>query len=277
MNKKAPRGISRELDQFYTNSDYAKSFLERIDSIVDRSKFECELEPSAGTGSFYDLLDPSKRVGLDLEPKASGIIQSDFFDWKWPSDKRIISIGNPPFGKNANLAVKFFNHAARFSDAIAFIVPKTFRKASIINRLDPAFHLKHDEEVPEFSFIFDGKPYDVWCCGQIWVKHNQQREAIRIHKISDLNDWFSIVEPSEADFSIQRVGGGAGTIRTENIQKYSPLSNYFIRANDTRVLLAFQQIDFSQVKYNTAGNPSVSPSELVKLWIDEARKLGLSI
>lgn len=277
MNKKVRRELARNLDQFYTNPVYAQHFLDKIDSLVDRSQFDCELEPSAGSGSFYNLMDQTKRVGLDLEPKAAGIVQTDFFEWDWPKDKSVITIGNPPFGKNASLAVKFFNHAAKFSDVIAFIVPRTFRKASITNRLNLKFHCIYDETVPDMSFIFDDEPYDVWCCAQIWVRKEQKREKIEILKLADFKQWFSIVDPKDADFSVQRVGGGAGTIRTENFRNYSALSNYFIKAKDPRVLEAFRQIDFDTVKYNTAGNPSVSPSELLELWIVEANKLGLNV
>ena len=275
MNKKARREVAKNLDQFYTNPEYARSFLSKIDNLVDRSSFDIQLEPSAGTGSFFDLMETNKRVGLDLDPKSPGILQTDFFEWNWPRDKSVITIGNPPFGKNASLAVKFFNHAAKFSDVIAFILPRTFRKASVINRLHKNFHLIYDETVPDNSFLFDGSAYNVWCCAQIWIRKPERRTKIEIKKLSEMNEWFSIVPAEQADFSIQRVGGGAGTIRTKDFKNYSKLSNYFIKAHDNRVLPLFQKVDFTQVKFNTAGNPSVSPSELIELWIEQARLEGI--
>lgn len=251
--------------------------MDKIDSLVNRTEFDFELEPSAGTGSFFNLLNQNKRIGLDLDPKVSGIIKTDFFDWTWPQGKKIITIGNPPFGKNANLAVKFFNQSAKFSDVIAFIVPKTFRKESITNRLSLNFHCIHDEDVPEYSFIFNNNPYDVWCCAQIWVRKDTARSKKQILKMTDFKKWFSIVEPTDADFSIQRVGGKAGMIRTENFNQYSKLSHYFFKAKDDRVLQAFQAIDFDEVKFNTAGNPSVSPNELLQLWKVQAQELGLDV
>jgi len=268
---------SRELDQFYTNPVYAQNFLSQISKLVNLSIYDHLLEPSAGTGSFYNLLDPQKRIGLDLEPKAQGIIQTDFFNWAAPLDKKIATIGNPPFGKNASLAVKFFNQAAKFSEVIAFIIPRTFRKASIINRLDKNFHLVYDETVPDGSFIFNGEDYNVWCCAQIWVRKEVQRNDIPTIKLEQIKTWFEIVDPADSDFSVQRVGGGAGQIRTANRCDFSPLSNYFIKAHDARVLPIFQKINFDGVKYNTAGNPSVSPSELAELWIAEAAKAGITV
>jgi len=268
---------SRELDQFYTNPKYAEQFLETIKHTVDLESYDTLLEPSAGSGSFYNLLDKNKRIGLDLEPKSPGIILQDFFTWIPVPGSRVCTIGNPPFGKNSNLAVKFFNHAAKFSDVIAFVVPRTFRKASIINRLDKKFHLVYEETVPDNSFIFDNKEYDVWCCSQIWVKKEEDREKMQILNFNTVKDWFEIVDPRNAEFSIQRVGGRAGMIRTVDFADYSTESHFFIKTKDQRVLEIFQEINFDEIKYNTAGNPSISPSELIKLWIEHAQKHGIVV
>jgi hypothetical protein len=266
---------ARDLDQFYTAPSYAQSFLNRITQTVNLDSYDILLEPSAGSGSFYNLLDPNKRIGLDLDPKSPGIIQTDFFEWVRPLGKTIATIGNPPFGKNAGLAVKFFNHAAKFSEVIAFIIPRTFRKASIINRLHKKFHLVYDETVPLNSFLFKGNPYDVWCCAQIWIRKEESREPIPVLKVEQVKQWFEIVDPDRSDFSVQRVGGRAGQIRINDRCDFSPLSNYFIKAHDSRVLTVFQKINFDNVKFNTAGNPSISPSELVELWIAEAKNQGI--
>jgi predicted RNA methylase len=270
MNKSVDQDNSRKLDQYYTDPAYAKQFLTMVTQTVKFDQFDHVLEPSAGTGSFYNLLDAKTRIGLDLEPKAKGIIQTDFFDWLPPIGKRILTIGNPPFGKNANLAVKFFNQAAKFSDAIAFVIPRTFRKASIINRLHKNFHLVYDETVPDNSFIFNGQPYNVWCCAQIWVRKSEQRKAMPTIKLNQIRTWFELVEPSLSDFAIQRVGGRAGLIRELDRCNYSAESHYFIKAHDNRVLPIFKTINFDTVKFNTAGNPSISPSELIELFVKAA-------
>ena len=275
MNKTVKHETAKDLDQFYTNKNYAKHFLDKIDQLVDRSIFEMDLEPRAGTGSFFSQLNSSKRIGVDLDPKIDEVIKSDFFNWKCPVNKKIITIGNPPFGKNANLAVQFFNKAAEFSDVIAFILPRTFRKISITNRLNLNFHCIYDETVPDNSFIFNNESYDVWCCAQIWVKLPEQRQKVKPKKISDFAKWFSMAEPQDATFSIQRVGGRAGMIRTKDFSGYSKESHYFFKTDDNKVLEAFSKIDFSCVKYNTVGNPSVSPNELLELWVEQAKVLGL--
>jgi predicted RNA methylase len=271
MSKTAPQELSAELDQYYTNPAYAQHFFDVVKQTVDVNVCDVLLEPSAGTGSFYNLLDSNRRIGLDLDPKAPGVIMTDFFDWIPPIGKKIYTIGNPPFGKNANLAVKFFNRAAEFSDVIAFVIPRTFRKASIINRLHKNFHLVYDETVPDNSFIFNGQPYNVWCCAQIWVRKSEQRPVMPTIKLNQIRTWFELVEPSLSDFAIQRVGGRAGLIRESDRCNYSAESHYFIKAHDNRVLPIFKTINFDTVKYNTAGNPSISPSELIELFVKGAK------
>lgn len=270
MSKSAPQETARQLDQFYTDPAYAQQFYDEISQTVDLDQFDHLLEPSAGTGSFYNLLDKKKRIGLDLEPKAAGIIQTDFFDWTPPKKTRIATIGNPPFGKSAGLAIRFFNRAAEFSDVIAFVIPRTFRKASVINRLDPHFHCVYDETVPDHSFIFKGTRYNVPCAAQIWVREKKPRDRICTFKLEQISHIFELVQPADSDFAIQRVGGRAGLIRTTDRMEFSAESHYFIRAHDPRVLSVFQNVNFDTVKFNTAGNPSVSPSELIELWIAEA-------
>jgi len=264
---------SRKFDQFYTCPLYAELFLDIIKEKLPWLSYDILLEPSAGSGSFYNLLD-ERRLGIDIDPKVSGLLNMDFFDWKYPIDKKILTIGNPPFGKNSSLAIRFFNHAGNFSSAIAFVIPRTFRKASVINRLHKNYHLIHDEDVPSNSFIFEDSSYDVPCCSQIWIKKEEERERIITYKLSMVKEWWEVVPPLSSDFSIQRVGARAGLIRTESFTQYSKESNYFIKSHYDFVLGIFKEVDFDSVKYNTAGNPSISASELIELWITKAKQLG---
>jgi hypothetical protein len=58
---------------------------------------------------------------------------------------------------------------------------------------------------------------------------------------------------------------------------FSAESHYFIKAHDPRVLSVFQTVNFDTVKFNTAGNPSVSPSELIELWLANAISQGVPV
>ena len=48
--------------------------LPQLNEYINISEFDYIVEPSAGSGSFYRLLDKGKRIGLDIDPKYDGII-----------------------------------------------------------------------------------------------------------------------------------------------------------------------------------------------------------
>ena len=91
---------------------------------------------------------------LTFDIRDNGLKQ-DFFDYFPPSNKtNILVIGNPPFGRVSSLAIKFFNYSAKWANVIAFIIPRTFRKTSIQNKLNNNFHLIYDEEIPNKPCCF---------------------------------------------------------------------------------------------------------------------------
>tara|TARA_Y100000034_G_scaffold109526_1_gene140910 strand:+ start:307 stop:1266 length:960 start_codon:yes stop_codon:yes gene_type:complete len=168
----------KDLDQFYTKPEIAKLFVEKINKLVPLENFDRVIEPSAGTGNILQYL-PEGSLAFDLEPKADGIVKMDWFDYK-PSITEILQdrmkiavVGNPPFGTGYMnpLAKGFFNHAAKFANMIAFIVPAKYHTSwKVHKQLHPHFGLYYSEILPRDSFIRHGKPYDVNCCMQIWSK-----------------------------------------------------------------------------------------------------------
>lgn len=249
------------LDQFYTKRTVALDLYSKFNAIILSNGFTQNtwLEPSAGGGAFYDLM-PSNKLGLDLDVKIKGVIKADFMEYNLPKNDYIV-LGNPPFGKNSSLAVKFFNKCAQHAVIIGFVVPKTFKKDSLKNKLDRNFHLIFEEDLSKNSFELDGKEYDVPCVFQVWIKKENLRElALKTFTHND----FTFVEKSEADFAIQRVGVAAGKVKID-FEKYAVASHYFIKANE-KVRKVFEKINWSSVKGNTAGNPSISKSELINLY-----------
>lgn len=253
---------SRILDQFYTKPNIAIYCFDRVlDIIKDKGiKFDYYLEPSAGTGAFYSIL-PKNRIGIDLDPKLKEIIRADFLTYNKLTDT-YFTVGNPPFGKNSSLAIRFFNKCATVSVGIGFIVPKTFKKESVKNKLDAYFHLLYEEDLPENSFEFNDKEKDVPCVFQIWLKKDYQR--LKTNKIGT-TDFLFVKDRSQADFAFQRVGVNAGKIKNINAL-ISSSSHYFIKENKNGVRIKLESIDWNQVKHNTAGNPSISKQELIDLY-----------
>lgn len=272
---------SRALDQFYTQPSVAKSCLEFLGKHISPELFSKAvfLEPSAGTGSFFKLL-PNRAFGFDLEPKCEGVIQQNFLDFSIDTlfaaaneefTEPVITVGNPPFGKNSSLALKFINIAAKFSSHVAFVLPNTFRKDSMLNKIDRHLHLVAELPLGSDSFEFDGQPYNVPCVFQVWERRSTERAIVQ--KSISHPDFNFVRKTDDHDFAIRRVGGLAGKVitpETPDYQKYSPASHYYIKANPGRIkeclAILSKEVNWDAVKYNTAGNPSVSKRELVFMY-----------
>lgn len=257
--------ILRAHDQFYTCAATAHLCVEKVKALALASRPDAIfIEPSAGAGAFYDLLPVGRRVGLDIEPRHPWVQEQDFLAYELPAGlagRPVIIVGNPPFGRNSSLAVKFVNRAATMADVVAFILPKTFQKSSTIRRLDPQLHLVEQHELPADSFIFEGKPWDVSCVFQIWERREQPRiDEPGLFTHPD----FEFVPRSEADFAVRRVGRSAGIV-IRDFAAYSRTSHHFVRALDPeRVIAVLKSIDWTEVRRRTAGVPCVGKEEIVR-------------
>ena len=204
------------LDKFYTIPAISEKCLNTIGAKYDWKRWDLVVEPSAGNGSFLSKIPTSKKVGVDISPEHADIIKKDFFEYKPPSDvSNILVVGNPPFGRVSSLAVKFFNHSAEWCNVIAFIIPKTFRRVSLQNRLHRKFHLVHDDEIPSDPCSFS-PPMQVKCCFQIWEKRPEERELVKLS--TKHADWEFMpygplgqrgqpTPPKGADFVVLAYGG----------------------------------------------------------------------
>ncbi len=258
----------QELDQYFTNPIVASWMAKKVASV---STFEGKtfLEPSAGdmaiSTPFKNLRLPV--VEADLDPKHPHIIKQDFLTSTpsilgLPSQQNTVVVGNPPFGWASSLAVKFFNHSATMADTVAFIIPKTFRKESIKNKLDLTMELILDEDLPmEKAFLLEGEEYFVPCCLQVWkrIPNNGKREKVT----APSNVWFEFVSKEFATFSIRRVGGRAGQVLEGT--DYNPNTTYFIKPLIAHKKLekVLKGIDFSEIVNNTAGVRSISQDEII--------------
>lgn len=251
-----------ELDQYYTNPAYAAECYVEAEKYCDESALF--MEACVGAGAFYFPMPETNRIGFDLEPqfKDKDVYTGNFFDVKpRPAYVGMNVISNPPFGRNASLAVDFFNHCAFLgANVIAFVIPKSFRKASVQNKLNKEFHLVYDKESPKNAFILHGKEYHVPCCFQVWIRKDKERELINT---SHDNPWFNFCSKTEADVAVRRVGGRAGQL-LEGVD-HSVESTYFLKSKiDIEELKhMLSSIDLSYERDNTAGVRSVAKFEIV--------------
>lgn len=266
------------LDKFYTTSFTVDICLNELHKINPIDSYNLVIEPSAGNGSFLHKINNKNKIGLDIEPEHQDIIKMDFFEYKPDNITNVLVLGNPPFGKNSSLAVKFFNHSAKFCDTIAFVLPRIFRRTSIQNKLDKNFHLIVDIELSTKPCCFTPS-LSVKCCFQVYKRSEIKREFIKLPVSCD--DWEFIkygpkddkgqpTVPKNIDFAMKAYGSNCGEIKLDNLDVLRPKSWHFIKSNINKETLIdnFKKLDYN-FTMNTARQNSLGKAELVQLYLRE--------
>lgn len=274
LGKYGKREKKNDLDKFYTKEHVSKRLIEATSLHYAFDQFDYILEPSAGAGSFLLQLPKDKRIGLDLEPDHSEIIKIDYLEWKPEVDKKYLVIGNPPFGRVSSLAVKFFEKSAEFADVIAFLIPRTFRRVSVQNKLNLNFHLVYDEEIPvkpcSFEPVMSAK-----CCFQIWERRSEKRNRVALPKETKEWQFLSLgpldsnnqpTVPKGASFALKAYGSNCGEIVTENLEDLRPKSWHWIKCkNPEKLIDKLSKLDYG-ISKDTARQDSLGRSELIFLY-----------
>lgn len=251
-------GLQRNNDEcYYTRREVAEKC---ISYIKDIESYDIIIEPSAGTGVFLEFL-PNKTLSYDIFPKHDKIIKGNYLEHFFDKDKKILVVGNPPFGRQSCLAKKFIKHSCGFASTIAFILPKSFKKISMYNCFDYFFHKDFEIELSKNSFIFNKHFYDVPCIFQIWIKKDFKRDIIS--KILPNKNYAFVKNLSEANLAFRRVGGNAGKFYEKDINHLSIQSHYFIKTNVPYVIDDLNQIEFSMAS-DTVGQKSISKQDLIE-------------
>ncbi len=252
------RILKSDLDKFYTKIDLSKNLIKKIDF----SKYDLVVDPCCGDGSFFSNIDHSNKIGIDISPDIEGVINHDFLTWDYSNIEinrsKVIVISNPPFGKQGSLAMKFIKRSSEFSDTIAFILPISFAKYSIKNRVPEYYHLEYEEILPDDSFLMDGSNYSVKCVFQIWKLKSMKRNPIRPEK----EVGFKYSNRNNSDISIRRVGFYAGKSWIDTNK--SDQSHYFISLDDKSKILELVNY-LNSISWNenlTVGPRSISKGEL---------------
>ena len=171
---KQTKGLKRNvIDKYYTKSEVVNLCIETIKNKINIDNKHLIIEPSAGNGAFLDsiktLCDNYKFY--DKEPEHIGIVKQDYLELtfeEFTDYEKIHIIGNPPFGRQSSLAIKFIKHSCKFCNTISFILPKSFKKDSLKKHFPLHFHLIEEKDLPTNSFLVNDIEYDVPCVFQIW-------------------------------------------------------------------------------------------------------------
>ena len=271
MELKQTKGLNRNtIDKYYTKDIVVELCLNFVKKHIQINADDLIIEPSAGNGSFITGIKSltSNFKFYDLEPENEEIIKQDYLLYDYESENiksifgKIHIIGNPPFGRQSSLAIKFIKKSCEFCNSLSFILPKSFKKDSLKKTFPLNFHLVFEVDLHDKSFLVDGVEHNVPCIFQIWEKKAHNRDVIE--KLEPLH--FMFVEKIEnPDISFRRVGVNAGIIDI-NIDKKSIQSHYFIKfTNDKTINDNIELLKIIQFNHNnTVGPRSISKQELIK-------------
>lgn len=250
-------------EQFYTPRPLAKELVGEVERVLGPLSGKTILEPAGGTGAFIDAVleaGAGKVISFDIEPLHALVRQGSFLDQEI-AERGLIAISNPPFGRNNSLSIPFFNHAAKVSEAICFIVPRSWRKWSVTNRLDLNFELVLDLDL-NLDYVDAGgelisEKNRLATCFQIWKRTSIPRGIVKVQDLGVVQK----VSPEEADVSLTIFGYGCGTLKTE----FDPVPNttqLFLKLNHKKALEALKAVDYSRFFRNTAYTEALSLQEI---------------
>jgi hypothetical protein len=257
-------------EQFYTPQELAIELVAVVEKTLGPLTGKTVLEPAGGTGSFIEAVmaaGAKKVISFDIEPLHPEVSKGSFLD-QVIDENQVITISNPPFGRNNALSVPFFNHAASFSEAICFIVPRSWRKWSVTNRLDMNFELALDVDLDIDYVDANGELIStksrLATCFQVWKKTTNPRVPIRIKDMGIVEK----VAPAEADVSLTIFGYGCGKLKTE-FQPVANTTQLFLKLVHPKALAALKSVDYSKFYKNTAYTEALSLQEINYLLNEE--------
>lgn len=279
---------AKELDQFFTSDDVALKCLEEFMKLASQLGYSDLkavhfLEPSAGGGAFLRALDDKNLgwTGWDIDPQAKGVIENDFLRGENPAlpNREIITIGNPPFGKRARLAIDFINRALEISETVAFIVPLQFNKYSAQSKINQRARLVWSVNLASDSFVYCGEEYSVRCCFQVWTLRSgladlRLRHAPQI-KHPDFEMWqYNNTRQAEKyfnkkeygwDFAVPRQGYKDYTIQESDPDLMGRRTQWiFFKAKSPEILARLKALDFEKLSHKNTSTPGFGKADVIE-------------
>ncbi len=265
-NRPTPLGNRRVTgkEQFYTPTDLAERLVGELRDVVGSLENRTVLEPAGGTGAFIKAAlaaGAPRVVSFDIEPKFEGVIHADFLNQTLDLQDAL-ALSNPPFGRNNALSIPFFNKAANHCEYIAFVVPRSWRKWSVLNRLDRRFHLVADHDI-QVDYVDEAgellsRQLRLNTCFQIWRRDETRQRPI--YRVTDMG-LIQKTTPEDADIALDVFGFNCGKVNTEIVRKPNS-TKMFLKLVHPEALSALQQVDFSRFYRNTAYTEALSLQEI---------------
>ena len=282
------------LEQYYTLPEVAQEFAEHVVKIYGLDARY--LDPCGGRGAFVEALiragvAESNIVSVDIDPRHRLVRAADFLADAIAIDPGFIAITNPPYGRACSLAIKFFNRCASLkAKSIAFLIPSSFNKVAIADRLDLSFHQREAVLAPSTSYYTDAGGIDtrgrLSTEFQIWEHRNTlrpRRKCLR-HPWIEFVSWPQVKAGASYDFCIRTHGSGCGQLLNKDYAGSLRVSDgknthlnfrtvAFIRSKHKELKATLETMDFSRFSQAVSYIPCVSPAEICILL---AEKTGVA-
>lgn len=176
---------------------------------VDVSRY-IFIEPSAGGGSFYNLMPADRRIGIELYDRSEEFVRTDYLTWKPENLKsKYLVLGNPPFGVRGAYALSFVNRSLLWSDYVGFILPMSFHsngKGSNMKRVSNG-HLIHSEILEQELFFSpdNNKEIKVNTLFQVW-KCGLGKGIFQDYNVSNFADIYTVCASPNRLCGLNRIG-----------------------------------------------------------------------
>ena len=147
--------------------------------------------------------------------------------------------------------------------SVSFILPISFKKASLQKSFPPNYHLVYQTVIAPNSFTHFGVPKNIKTVFQIWIKKNRARRvAVKITPAS----WYSFDKKDNSDISIRRVGSKIGFVKLCE-ESDNTNTHWFIKINTadndiSKLLGKLNSLRFN--KENNVGPLSISKQDIIK-------------
>lgn len=250
----------KTLEQYYTKDHIVSALWTSFSYHVDTSKYFI-LDPCAGNAVF-SRNSAHRVMSLDVDSKHPAVIEANFLAITVQDHDPTAVIGNPPF----SLAVEFFNHAATMADVIAMVLPASFSKDAMRNKLDKHFHCIEQVRLPSHSFVHDGASADIPAVFQVWIKRKEARVAPKLQPKTHPD--FVFGTDASGHFAIRRIGARAGEIHLPDEQRGTSYLHIAVTspARVKEVEITFRGLSLADVAKSNGRYRDISRGEIVALY-----------
>ena len=160
------------------------------------------------------------------------------------------------------MAIKCLNKASEHCDDIRMVLPLSFRKDSVINKVEPMMHCVQDERLPDETF-----PRSIRAVKQRWIKKPVEREKIQTPTTHPDFQFLKWEQREEADLFIGGAGAGpAGRVKTENFTHYAKGHHLIKCTPEIKERLIALADEFRHEALQVCCLPGLAKSAIIKIY-----------